>query len=64
MLLVRGSRLAFRARMCRAVDDLEACRNNILTILAPYTFLDKQGHERLSTTANSWRLFGLFAPYI
>src|SRR5262245_11258516 len=32
-LLVCGSRLAFRATMCRAERDLEACWNSILTIL-------------------------------
>src|SRR5215510_9735718 len=31
-LLSRGSRLVFRATMCRAEGDLEACWNRILTI--------------------------------
>ena len=43
-LLVRGSRLAFHATMCRAAGDLEACWNRILTIFAPYTFSRSQGH--------------------
>src|SRR4051794_36188290 len=38
-LLVRASRLAFHASMCRANDDLEACWNGILTIFDPHTFL-------------------------
>src|SRR5262249_14032789 len=45
-LLVRGSRLAFRATMCRADDDLEARWNKILTIFDPYTFLHNQGQTR------------------
>src|SRR5262249_21620894 len=44
-LLARGSRLAFRATMCRAEGDLEACWNRILTIFDPYTFSHSQGHE-------------------
>src|SRR5262249_38885635 len=47
-LLVRGSRLAFRATMCRADGDLEVCWNRILTIFDPYTFSHSQGHERAS----------------
>ena len=43
-LLVRGSRLAFRATMCRAEDDLGARWNRILPIFDPYTFLRSQGH--------------------
>src|SRR5215813_13364083 len=39
--LVRGSRLAFRATMCRAEDDLEARWNRFLTIFDPYTFLHR-----------------------
>src|SRR5215510_4683726 len=42
-LLARGSRLAFRATMCRAEGDLEACWNRILTIFDPYTFSHSQG---------------------
>src|SRR5262249_50258559 len=43
-LLARGSRLAFRATMCRAEGDLEARGNRILTIFDPYTFSHSQGH--------------------
>ena len=43
-LLVRGSRLAFRATMYRADGDLEVCWNRILTIFDPYTFSHSQGH--------------------
>src|SRR5262245_5433425 len=35
----------FRATMCRAECDLEACWNRILTIFDPYTFLHSLGHE-------------------
>src|SRR5262245_28363971 len=45
-LLARGSRLAFRATMCRAEGDLEACWNRILTIFDPYTFSHSQGQGR------------------
>src|SRR5262245_34247153 len=45
-LLARGSRLAFRATMCRAEGDLEACWNRILTIFDPYTFSHSQGQSR------------------
>ena len=45
-LLVRGSRLAFRATMCRAEDDLGARWNRILPIFDPYTFLRSQGQQR------------------
>src|SRR5262249_59712817 len=34
---------AFRATMCRAEGDLEACWNRILTIFDPYTFSHSQG---------------------
>src|SRR5215468_7003116 len=44
-LLARGSRLAFYATMWRAVSDLEARWNRILTIFDPYTFSHSQGHE-------------------
>src|SRR5215475_6813508 len=44
-LLVRGSRLAFRATMYRADGDLEVCWNRILTIFDPYTFSHSQSHE-------------------
>src|SRR5262245_2417499 len=37
-LLVRGSRLAFRATMSRAERDLDAYWNTILTIFDPYRF--------------------------
>src|SRR5215510_2065758 len=43
-LLARGSRLAFYATMWRAVSDLEARWNRILTIFDPYTFSHSQGH--------------------
>src|SRR5262245_48008820 len=46
-LLARGSRLAFYATMWRAVSDLEARWNRILTIFDPYTFSHSQGHHRL-----------------
>jgi hypothetical protein len=42
-LRVRGSRLAIHATVCRAAGDLEAWRNKILTIFAPYTFSRSQG---------------------
>src|SRR5262245_27767612 len=45
-LLARGSRLAFRATMCRTEGDLEACWNRILTIFDPYTFSHNQGQVR------------------
>src|SRR5262245_7204262 len=41
-LLARGSRLAFYATMWRAVSDLEARWNRILTIFDPYTFSHSQ----------------------
>src|SRR6476660_7633754 len=44
-LRVRGSRLAIHATVCRAAGDLEAWRNKILTIFAPYTFLRNQGQN-------------------
>src|SRR5262245_63409930 len=47
-LPARGSRLGFRATMCRAVSDLEARWNRILTIFDPYTFSHSQGHEHAS----------------
>src|SRR5262249_29404659 len=47
-LLARGSRLAFRATMCRAEGDLEACWNRILTIFDPYTFSHSQGQLETS----------------
>jgi len=43
---VLGSRLAFRATMCRGEGDLEACWNRILTIFDPFTFLHSQGQKR------------------
>src|SRR5262245_6936041 len=49
-LLARGSRLAFRATMCRAEGDLEACWNRILTIFDPYTFSHSQGQGLSSST--------------
>src|SRR5262245_804284 len=54
-LLARGSRLAFRATMCRAEGDLEACSNRILTIFDPYTFSHSQGQGR-SSDRRAWHV--------
>src|SRR5262249_1287183 len=49
-LLARGSRLAFRATMCRAEGDLEACWNRILPIFYPSSFSHSQGHGLTSVS--------------
>src|SRR6476620_6874851 len=53
-LRVRGSRLAIHATVCRAAGDLEAWRNKILTIFAPYTFSRSQGQQRRLRDVHSW----------
>src|SRR5262249_31297962 len=47
--------LPFRATMCRAECDLEACWNRILTIFNPYTFSHSQGQLQ-SSSPRSGRL--------
>src|SRR5262245_30971655 len=61
-LLARGSRLAFRATMCRAEGDLEACWNRILTVFDPYTFSHSQGHLQTSAHPCSSWVFWSVAP--
>src|SRR5262249_40611711 len=61
-LLARGSRLAFRATMCRAEGDLEARWNRILTIFDPYTFSHSQGQSRTRGDLPSSIVFWSAAP--
>ena len=55
-LRVRGSRLAIHATVCRAAGDLEAWRNKILTIFAPYTFSRSQGQTRKNSSQERVRM--------
>src|SRR5215475_9966137 len=59
-LLVRGSRLAFRATMYRADGDLEVCWNRILTIFDPYTFSHSQGQVQTPKSSEQASCSGLF----
>src|SRR5262249_28627855 len=61
-LLARGSRLAFRATMCRAEGDLEARWNRILTIFDPYTFSHSQGQFETSERLEQASCFGPLSP--
>src|SRR5262249_44703123 len=61
-LLAGGSRLAFRATMCRAEGDLEACWNRILTIFDPYTFSHSQGQLETKKAAGPRARHGCPSP--